>query len=312
MKIKLRVALGALLLVALVAASASIAAITSVSGQMELIAPPPSVELGALQSDTTMRAFNERQCVLLDADLTVDINQPGKYNQFSDLPDPKPVIAAGTYVSAHFVHADSISGTQDHPKFFDGSLVTADEILGIAARNDTLNDSDFLGAPGTVYPKAQRGLNFGQNQSDFVLEQTDLHTVQVHAENHLHADQIRVITKCTPPPKKKCKIAGLGILSTNYKAGFAFLVETSKPSGGVLYADKKAGKTLVSTTISAVDLVGSTATIKGTGKVNNSQTVDFTIVATDNGNSGDTFSISWPGYSASGGVEKGGIFVCCP
>lgn len=311
MRVRLWPALAALVLFAAVAASTAGGAITTVSGEIELIAAPPSVELGALESDTTMRAFDEQQCVRLEADLTVDINAPGKYNQFSDLPDPKPVIPAGTYVSSHFVHGDSITGTRDDPKFFDGSLVTADEIVGIAATNQTLNDTDFLGAPGTVYPKDQRGLNFGPRQSDFVLEQADLHTVAIHAENHEHADQVRVITKCTPP-KKKCKIAGIGVLTTNYKAGFAFLVETSQPSGGVLYADKLAKKTLVSQTITSVDLVGTTATIKGSGKVNNSSNVDFVIVATDNGNSGDTFSIQWPGYSASGGVKHGGIVVCCP
>jgi uncharacterized repeat protein (TIGR01451 family) len=196
MKVKLWLALSALVLLAAGAASIAGGAITSVSGQVELIAAPPSVELGALTSDTTMRAFDEQQCVRLDADLAVDINEPGKYNQFSDLPDPQPVIAAGTYVSSHFVHADSVTGTRDDPIDLEGAIVTSDEILGIAALNETLNATDVLGAPGTTYPKELRGINFGVRQHDFVVEQIDVHTVVVHAENHEHADQVRVITKC--------------------------------------------------------------------------------------------------------------------
>ena len=52
------------LLAAAALAAAAGATIVSTSGQMTLIAPPPSVDIGALQSNTTMYAFDEQQCVL--------------------------------------------------------------------------------------------------------------------------------------------------------------------------------------------------------------------------------------------------------
>jgi hypothetical protein len=309
MKAMLRpwLAIAAVTVVALGTAGTVGATVDTVGGQMEKIAAPPSVELGVLESDTTMRTFDEQQCVTLADDLTVDINAPGRYDSGGDLPRPKPAIPAGTLVSSHLIHADSVSGTPQNPIILQGRITTDEDILGITIENDTLNDSDVLGAPGTTYPKANRALNFGQD--DFVVEQENLRTVVVRAENHTHIDSVRVITKCTKK-QEKCKISGIGVLANNYKAGFAFLVETSKPSGAVLFADAAAKKTLTSSTITSVDLVGSTATIKGTGKAGNSN-VPFTIVVTDNG-SNDTFSISWPGYSTSGGVKKGGIFICCP
>src|ERR671930_188291 len=91
---------------ALLFAAGSSATITGTSGQVQLIAAPPSVKFGALQSDTTMYAFDEQQRVVLAAPLDVDITVPGTYDENSDL--TPGAIPAGTLVSSHFVHADKV------------------------------------------------------------------------------------------------------------------------------------------------------------------------------------------------------------
>jgi hypothetical protein len=182
------------LLAALALAAAAGATIVSTSGQMTLIAPPPSVDIGALQSNTTMYAFNEQQCVRTTADLPVDITVPGTYDDTSKL--TPGVIPAGTLVSSHFVNADKV-GTQPPRIELEGSIVTDADILGIAILSHSLNVSDILGAPGTIYPtgKFGRGLNL-DDQNDFVIEQIDKRTVVVHSDVRVHTDQVRVITRC--------------------------------------------------------------------------------------------------------------------
>jgi hypothetical protein len=182
------------LLAAAALAAAAGATIVSTSGQMTLIAPPPSVDFGALQSDTTMFAFNEQQCVRTTADLPVDITIPGTYDDSSDL--TPGVIPSGTLVSSHFVNSDKI-GTQPPRVELEGSIVTDADIMGIAISEHALNESDVLGAPGTIYPtgKFGRGLNL-DSQNDFVIEQIDKRTVVVHSDVRIHSDQVRVITRC--------------------------------------------------------------------------------------------------------------------
>jgi len=182
------------LLAALALAAAAGATIVSTSGQMTLIPPPPSVDIGALQSNTTMYAFNERQCVRTTADLHVDITVPGTYDDSSDF--TPGVIPAGTLVSSHFVNADKV-GIQPPRVELEGSIVTNADILGIAVLQRSLDASDVLGAPGTIYPtgKFGRGMNV-DDQNDFVIEQIDKRTVVVHSDVLIHTDQVRVITRC--------------------------------------------------------------------------------------------------------------------
>lgn len=178
---------------AALAATAS-ATIVSTSGQVTLISPPPSVDIGALQSNTTMFAFDEQQCVRTSVDLPVDITVPGVYDDSGDL--TPGVIPAGTLVSSHFVNADKV-GIQPPPIELEGSITTNADILGIAITHHSLDATDVLGAPGTIYPtgKFGRGLNL-DDQNDFVVEQVDKRTVVVHSQVRIHTDQVRVITRC--------------------------------------------------------------------------------------------------------------------
>jgi prealbumin domain-containing protein len=178
-------------------AAPATASIDSVSGQVTFLATaPPSVQIGALQSDTTMYAFNEQQCVSLPSSLPVDITVPGTYDSTASLTPGS--LAAGAVVSSQFVNADKI-GKQKPFTDLTSTIHTDQPIIGIEVLTRELNGSDFLGAPGTLYPTGDfgRGLELDNpNQNDFVIEETDAHTVVIHSDVAVHTDQVRVITSC--------------------------------------------------------------------------------------------------------------------
>ena len=177
--------------------AAASASITGTSGQITQIAPPASVAIDALESDTTMYAFDEQQGVTLASPLAVNITTPGTYDDSSDL--TPGTIPAGTVVNSHFVNADHI-GTQAPGVVLDGTVTTDTDILGIIVMQHELNHSDNLGAPGTTYPTGDFGRGFNlDDQNDFIIEQIDKRTVEIHSQVRVHADQVRIITDGTPP-----------------------------------------------------------------------------------------------------------------
>jgi hypothetical protein len=172
-------------------AAAAGAAIVSTSGAASQIPAPPSVELGALESNTTIFAFDEQQGVALAADVNVDISAPGVYDELADL--TPSVIAAGTKVSSHLLHADRV-GRKASPLFLDGSVTFDQEVVGLAILGGTLDASDVLGAPGTIYPNGKFRKLSPDAQEDSVTLSDDKKTVTVHLQLKRHSDQIRVIT----------------------------------------------------------------------------------------------------------------------
>ena len=172
------------------------ASIVGTSGQVTKIAPPASVLFGALESDTTMQAFDEQQGVTLGSAVSVDITTPGTYDDTSDL--TPGTIPAGTRVNSQFVHSDPVD---HHSVQLEGTITTDTDILGVAILQASLDNSDFLGALGTLYPTGQFGRRLNlDNQADFVIEQVDKRTLVIHSDVQLHVDQVRVITKANRPP----------------------------------------------------------------------------------------------------------------
>jgi hypothetical protein len=181
------------LIVSLGVAGTAAATIVGVSGDAQLIPAPPSVQLGELTSDETMFVFDEQHCVPLPSDVAVDIAAAGKYNDPEDLTGG--TIVAGTMVSTQFVHVDSRHGKPGRPKYYTGGLTFDSDILGVAILTETLNASDYLGAPGTSYPDHARKINLRVN--DYVIWNKDNRSLDIHTGNHVHMDQVRVFTACS-------------------------------------------------------------------------------------------------------------------
>lgn len=194
----------ALLVAVPVTATTASAFIVNVAQALVKIPAPASVLPGALVGPE-IRAFDERQDVLLTAPLFVDHQGPTPVNQPSDL---KPGwIPAGTCIRSHYVHYDPAgSGTAM------GGMQLEGNIVGVIVRPPTLDASNFLGAFATTYPPNagagvcavgpnQCGLEItSPTQDSFVISNPDVLRMTLTAGSP--GDRMRVITKscgCAPP-----------------------------------------------------------------------------------------------------------------
>lgn len=165
------------------------AAISSTLGEIVQVAvAPPSVVEDAFENDTNAQAFNERQGVVLGASVPVDITGPGAYTWTTV---PGGTVAAGRIVDSHLITADPVGRPIPTAAIaYDGSITFASDIVGVAILSTTLDSTDPLGTPGTVYPTGNgtRGLE----QGDLAVL-NDLRTLRFHLILH-RLDQIRVLT----------------------------------------------------------------------------------------------------------------------
>jgi hypothetical protein len=184
-------------------ASTARAAIDGVSGQIELLpSPPASVQPGALSSETTMRAFDERRQVTLTSPLSVNISQPGTYKVAADL--TPAVIPAGTVVNSQFLHVDKDTVFST---ILAGTIHVDSDVVGIVTDNATaqwLDASDFLGFPTTLYPDPLlfgRGFELNPNQQDKIVLHADRRTIDITSDIRRRVvDQLRIITLGNQPP----------------------------------------------------------------------------------------------------------------
>jgi hypothetical protein len=145
------------------------AAIVGSTGAVSVIPAPASVRQGALESDTTIYAFDE-------------------------------VVAEG--LASHFLHFDKVGNSG--PFMSASGTVTFDmPIVAVLWHTDDLNATDALyGAPGTKYfRKKDRGAEVdGQNfELPDVLELVDDFTLSLDLHTNF-VDQIRVLTAIPVPP----------------------------------------------------------------------------------------------------------------
>jgi hypothetical protein len=179
----------------------ALAGITGILGDITEIAPPVSVELNALVSDTTMSVFAEQTNYVLPVDVDVDILGLGLADDDPRTPAPTAgTIPAGTRVDVYMVHFDSPG---DAIQALVGEIGFDADVLGAIHSDARLDDSDFLGAPGTSYPAGVefRGMVGDMEGTDWVeVGNTPMgpRNVGVNSNVEFVLDQVRIITAAGP------------------------------------------------------------------------------------------------------------------
>jgi hypothetical protein len=193
-----------LLLIACLPLVAS-AEIVGISGDVTEIAPPPSVLEDVLVSTTTMSLFEERKNYVLPTALNVDILGVGRgdTDPFTPAPDAG-MIAAGTRVDIYFVHFDRPGDT--FGALF-GAIGFDAEVLGVIHKDESLDNSDYLGVVGTSYPGglSERGMAQTIEQFDWVevvnAPMGPPVSVRINSAVDVVLDQVRIITVASIVPE---------------------------------------------------------------------------------------------------------------
>src|SRR4051812_41512412 len=185
-----------------------------ISGMVELIAPPPSVALNALQSNSFVRFFTEQTNLLLNQSVSIDITQPSIVDHAVNLTPGQ--IAANQRVNSYFFDADTLPASGILT--FQGSVMFGEPVLGILIRGESLDATDtILGSPSTAYlPNNQYrgfdGPDFSSSSDavrDLVQLWPDGRTISFQLHTESYTDQFRVITASVPEP---ASVSGIGVL----------------------------------------------------------------------------------------------------
>ncbi len=164
-----------------------------------LAGPPSSVREGALESDLFLFAFGERENVTLPQDLRVSFTTPGLYLDRGDLPFPVPVLPAGTLVSSVFLHADP----ETRGIGYSGALTFDTDVLAVILGGILLEESDYLGSPGTSFPldAFASGRGIALSGQDAIALTLDARTLIFDLTTRSAIDQVRVITAARTVPE---------------------------------------------------------------------------------------------------------------
>ena len=180
----------------LLSAAPTWATVVSYSGDLELISDPESLARKGLVNDRRARLIEENAFYLLPRDTYVDIESPGVFDQWRDLPPHRPSLAAGSLVNSYLVHADS----GGRSVVFEGSITFDAAVLGLIVRQRTLRQTnETFGDPDIQYPKIHAGLELGLHR-DWVTLSEDRLTVSWHFTTRHGIDQLRIIEDPIPEP----------------------------------------------------------------------------------------------------------------
>jgi hypothetical protein len=151
---------------------------------------PADLTLGAHVSGTEISLFSEATSVLTSDPFTVDVINPGLYDQANEL-SPNH-IGSGTF-NSWLLHVGHLSGSGS-PNLL-GSVTFDTDVVGIMVKSTRMGGTDDLfGNPGTDYAPGASARGLELFQGDWLELSGDFRTVTVNFEIRNFIDEIRIIT----------------------------------------------------------------------------------------------------------------------
>lgn len=161
------------------------------SGTINYLNEPPSdVRFDALESNTQIFVFRERESFALPKAVQVDVSNPGFVGHNNDY--SPATIPAGVEVDSFFLHYDSVGHQRANTS---GSVTVRGQIIGVIVEDKTLNDSDLIvGAEGTQYPTGQGARGFEAGAEKITLTD-DLKTIEINQfKISFPGEEMRILT----------------------------------------------------------------------------------------------------------------------
>lgn len=166
----------------------------TLSGDVNMVFPPASVQLDARTNNNKALLFKESSNKALASDMTVQAYLPGVYDGGATA---SRTLAAGRTINSYFLHADVDSDKA--PKKMSGSITFNDKILGVIFSGFGASDV-LVGAAGTSYETAAgHGLEFTDPNGDSFRISNNRMRLDFDFTVHNIADQIRIITAGNAP-----------------------------------------------------------------------------------------------------------------
>lgn len=174
----------------------SSASALSLSGDVNMVFAPASVQMNDRTNDRKALLFKEQTNTVLASDLNVEAYLPGVYDGSSAAAGR--TLSAGRAVTSYFMHAD-VTSDADTPVLMTGSITFNDKILGVIFGNFAASDA-LVGAPGTAYESAiGHGVDFADPNGDFFRISNDRMRIDFSFNVSGITDQIRIITAGQAP-----------------------------------------------------------------------------------------------------------------
>ncbi len=167
----------------------------TLSGDVNMVFPPASVQYEARTNNNKALLFKESSNVALASNMGVEAYLPGLYDGGATA---GRTLAAGRTVNSYFLHADVEDGTNT-PKHMVGSITFNNKILGVIFGNFTASDA-LVGAAGTAY---ESGAGHGVDFSDPIGDSFRISNNRMRLDFDFYVsgrtDQIRIITAGNAP-----------------------------------------------------------------------------------------------------------------
>jgi len=169
----------------------------NVSGSITEIPQPSTVVPsgpGAIESNTKIFGFLEREGFVLPSGLNVDITAPGRYGRGQQAyRSTSGTIPAGTPVDCYFLKFDPV-GSQNCT-IRDGEVSLSSPIIGVIVTSGSLDTTDsVIGRDDIAYPTGQnaRGFENGAEEIEISNDMMTLSIINFHAT--FPGEQVRIIT----------------------------------------------------------------------------------------------------------------------
>jgi len=167
----------------------------TISGDVNMVFAPASVQQDARTNNNKALLFNESANVALASDMNVEAYLPGVYDGGSPL---GRTLAAGRTVSSYFLHAD-VAEDANTPKHMSGSITFNDKILGVIFSGFGASDA-LVGAAGTAYEtQGGHGVDFADPIGDSFRISNNRMRLDFDFYVSGITDQIRIITAGNAP-----------------------------------------------------------------------------------------------------------------